>query len=118
MPIEYLQIVSVPVGNQDQAKDFYVRGLGWDLLSDEEYEQTRKSLATRVSHMLDTKRAGDLFELPDPKRRITGARAAERGPIAPAPPQPPHSPSPSPRTPATDMPPGYDDEGKPGRGSA
>ena len=38
MPIEYLQIVSVPVGNQDQAKDFYVRGLGWDLLSDEEYE--------------------------------------------------------------------------------
>jgi len=30
--------VSVPVRDQDQAKDFYVRGLGWDLLSDEEYE--------------------------------------------------------------------------------
>ena len=38
MPIEYLQIVSVPVRNQDQAKDFYVRDLGWDLLSDEGYE--------------------------------------------------------------------------------
>ena len=38
MPIEYLQIVSVPVRNQDQAKDFYVHGLGWDLLSDEGYE--------------------------------------------------------------------------------
>jgi predicted enzyme related to lactoylglutathione lyase len=30
MPIEYLQIVSVPVRNQDQAKDFYVHSLGWD----------------------------------------------------------------------------------------
>jgi len=38
MPIEYLQIVSVPVRDQDQAKGFYVHGLGWDLLSDEEYE--------------------------------------------------------------------------------
>jgi catechol 2,3-dioxygenase-like lactoylglutathione lyase family enzyme len=38
MPIEYLQIVSVPVSNQDRAKEFYVNGLGWDLLSDEEYE--------------------------------------------------------------------------------
>jgi catechol 2,3-dioxygenase-like lactoylglutathione lyase family enzyme len=38
MPIEYLQIVSVPVRNQDQAKHFYVHGLGWELLSDEGYE--------------------------------------------------------------------------------
>src|SRR6266700_4768669 len=38
MPIEYLQIVSVPVRDQDQAKGFYVHGLGWDLLSDEEYD--------------------------------------------------------------------------------
>jgi catechol 2,3-dioxygenase-like lactoylglutathione lyase family enzyme len=38
MPIEYLQIVSVPVSNQDQAKEFYVNGLGWDLLSDEGYQ--------------------------------------------------------------------------------
>jgi predicted enzyme related to lactoylglutathione lyase len=37
MPIEYLQIVSIPVRDQDQAKDFYVRGLGWDLPSDEGY---------------------------------------------------------------------------------
>jgi predicted enzyme related to lactoylglutathione lyase len=38
MPIEYLQIVSVPVRSQDQAKEFYVHGLGWELLSDEGYE--------------------------------------------------------------------------------
>lgn len=38
MPIEYLQIVSVPVSSQDQAREFYVSRLGWDLLSDEEYE--------------------------------------------------------------------------------
>ena len=38
MSIEYLQIVSVPVSSQDQAREFYVNGLGWDLLSDEGYE--------------------------------------------------------------------------------
>jgi predicted enzyme related to lactoylglutathione lyase len=38
MPIGYLQIVSVPVRSQDQAKQFYVHGLGWDLLSDGDYE--------------------------------------------------------------------------------
>lgn len=38
MPIEYLQIVSVPVSSQDRAKEFYVNGLGWDLLSDEGYD--------------------------------------------------------------------------------
>ncbi len=38
MPIEYLQIVSVPVRSQDQAKEFYGHGLGWELLSDEGYE--------------------------------------------------------------------------------
>lgn len=38
MPVEYLQIVSVPVSSQDRAREFYVQGLGWDLLSDEEYE--------------------------------------------------------------------------------
>jgi predicted enzyme related to lactoylglutathione lyase len=30
--------VSVPVSSQDHAKEFYVSGLGWDLLSDETYE--------------------------------------------------------------------------------
>jgi predicted enzyme related to lactoylglutathione lyase len=40
MPIEYLQIVSVPVSSQDRARQFYVHGLGWDLLSDERYELT------------------------------------------------------------------------------
>lgn len=37
MPIQYLQIVSVPVSNQDQAREFYVNGLGWDLMSDQSY---------------------------------------------------------------------------------
>ncbi|HEY3905548.1 MAG TPA: VOC family protein [Streptosporangiaceae bacterium] len=38
MPVQYLQIVSVPVSSQDQARDFYVNSLGWELLSDEGYE--------------------------------------------------------------------------------
>ena len=38
MPVEYLQIVSVPVSSQDRAREFYVQGLGWELLSDEGYE--------------------------------------------------------------------------------
>jgi catechol 2,3-dioxygenase-like lactoylglutathione lyase family enzyme len=38
MPIQCLQIVSVPVSDQDRARRFYVDGLGWDLLSDEVYE--------------------------------------------------------------------------------
>ena len=33
MPIEYLQIVSVPVKSQDPGQGIYVHGLGWDLLS-------------------------------------------------------------------------------------
>lgn len=44
MPIEYLQIVSVPVSDQDRAKDFYVNALQWDLLSDESYEMGGTSL--------------------------------------------------------------------------
>jgi catechol 2,3-dioxygenase-like lactoylglutathione lyase family enzyme len=36
MPVEYLQIVSVPVSSQDRAREFYVQGLGWELLSDED----------------------------------------------------------------------------------
>ena len=38
MPIEYLQIVSVPVSSQDRAMEFYVNRLGWELLSGEAYE--------------------------------------------------------------------------------
>jgi predicted enzyme related to lactoylglutathione lyase len=38
VPIEYLQIVSVPVGDQDRAREFYVNGLGWDLMSDDAYQ--------------------------------------------------------------------------------
>ena len=30
----------MPVSSQDQAREFYVHGLGWDLLSDEGYELT------------------------------------------------------------------------------
>ncbi len=48
----------------DHLRDAHARGE----ISTEEYEQTRKSMASRMSHVLDTKRAGGLFELPDPKR--------------------------------------------------
>jgi len=41
MPIEYVQIISVPVSSHDRAREFYVNGLGWDLLSDEAYELGR-----------------------------------------------------------------------------
>ena len=41
MSVEYLQMVSVPVSSQDQAREFYVHGLGWDLLSDEEWRPGR-----------------------------------------------------------------------------
>ena len=37
MPVESLQVVAVPVADQDRAKDFYVDVLGWDLLSDQSY---------------------------------------------------------------------------------
>ena len=40
-------------------------------ITDAEYDQARRSMASRVSHVLDTKRADGLFELPDPKRRLT-----------------------------------------------
>jgi hypothetical protein len=88
-------------------RDMHKRGE----ISTEEYEQTRRSIASRVSIMLDTKRSDGLFELPDPKRRIAGTRPTERGPIAPAQPQSPSSPAPPPAAP--DMPPGYDDHAAP-----
>jgi hypothetical protein len=53
MSVEYLQIVSVPVSSQDQAREFFVRGLGWDLLSDEEYE-----LGAGNSEAASSRRAG------------------------------------------------------------
>jgi hypothetical protein len=87
-------------------------------ISDAEYEQTRKSMASRLSHVMDTKRAGGLFELPDPKRRIS---RRDMGPIAPAPeprsdgfgpaPAPPARPPNQSDSPPDDAPPGYEDEG-------
>jgi len=34
MPIDHVQIVSIPVSDQDRARDFYVNALGWELVSD------------------------------------------------------------------------------------
>jgi uncharacterized membrane protein len=87
-------------------------------ISDAEYEQTRKSIASRVSVMLDTKRSDGLFELPEPKRRLSRPDAPGPGPIAPAPDRTSPNPPPPPAKPPTDMPPGYDDEGKPRWGTA
>lgn len=74
-------------------------------ISDAEYEQTRKAMASRVSQILDTKRAGGLFELPDPKRR------PPRPAPNPASPKTPDSTSPGPGT--SHAPPGYDLAGEP-----
>jgi hypothetical protein len=85
----------------EQLREMHGRGE----ISDAEYEQTRKSMASRLSHVMDTKRAGGLFELPDPKRRIS---RREMGPIAPAP-----SPSPlrEPERQRDGAPPGYGPDG-------
>ncbi|HMN40644.1 MAG TPA: SHOCT domain-containing protein [Phycisphaerales bacterium] len=92
-------------------RDMHARGE----ISTDEYEQTRRSIASRVSVMLDTERSDGLFELPDPKRRIAGVRPAARGPIAP----PRAAPAPPPGTPPVpDLPPGYDDPGASNAGSA
>lgn len=50
----------------EHLRDAHARGE----ISSEEYEGTRKSMASRLSQQMDTKRSGGLFELPDPKRPI------------------------------------------------
>jgi catechol 2,3-dioxygenase-like lactoylglutathione lyase family enzyme len=35
MPISHVQIFSIPVADQDRARDFYVKTLGFELLEDE-----------------------------------------------------------------------------------
>lgn len=34
MPIDHIQIVSIPVSDQDRARDFYVNVLDWELVAD------------------------------------------------------------------------------------
>ncbi|WP_426506199.1 VOC family protein [Dactylosporangium sp. McL0621] len=34
MPIDHVQIVSIPVTDQDRARDFYINALDWELISD------------------------------------------------------------------------------------
>jgi catechol 2,3-dioxygenase-like lactoylglutathione lyase family enzyme len=41
MAIQYLQILAIPVSDQERAKHFYVDVLGWDLLSDESYRDPK-----------------------------------------------------------------------------
>ena len=79
-------------------------------MSDAEYEQARKSIASRVSTMLDTKRAGGLFELPDPKRRPARPGAANTSAQLDS----GASSHPMPANPSTlRAPPGYDLTGEP-----
>ena len=77
-------------------------------MTDAEYEQARKSIASRVSQVLDTKRAGGLFELPAPKRRPARPDSAGRSPDKSA--QPSGTTS---RSPEIRAPPGYDLTGQP-----
>jgi predicted enzyme related to lactoylglutathione lyase len=41
MPIDHVQIVSIPVSDQDRARDFYVNALGWELVSDNDEGERR-----------------------------------------------------------------------------
>ena len=88
----------------EHLRDAHARGE----MSDAEYEQARKSIASRVSQVLDTKRAGGLFELPNPKRRP--ARPISPQLSADEPPKPALASPPSPEIRA---PPGYDLTGAP-----
>ncbi|WP_432829022.1 VOC family protein [Dactylosporangium sp. CA-092794] len=48
MPIDHVQIVSIPVSDQDRARDFYVNALDWELVSDNaEGEQRWVEVAPR-----------------------------------------------------------------------
>lgn len=91
----------------DHLRDAHARGE----ISTEEYEQTRKSMASRMSHVLDTKRAGGLFELPDPKRPTKRPISKVGMPFGPD-----STESAAPPCPETDelrAPPGYDLTGQP-----
>ena len=91
----------------DHLRDAHARGE----ITNEEYEQTRKSMASRMSHVLDTKRAGGLFELPDPKRPSKRPASRFGAPFKPADPNPvaPSLPDPD----GLRAPPGYDLTGQP-----
>ena len=75
-------------------------------ITDAEYDQARRSMASRVSHVLDTKRADGLFELPDPKRRLPRPSPPNTGQSEPA------ASGDSSGTPLQ-APPGYDLTGEP-----
>ena len=91
----------------DHLRDAHVRGD----VSTEEYEQTRKSMASRMSHVLDTKRAGGLFELPDPKRPTKRPVSKVGAPFEEADALP--GTVPRPETSDLRAPPGYDLTGQP-----
>ncbi len=91
----------------EQLRDAHARGE----ISTDEYEQTRKSMASRLSHVMDTKRGGGLFELPDPKRP-TKRPASKFGAPNLYPDATPQS-TPGPETGELRAPPGYDLTGQP-----
>lgn len=91
----------------EQLRDAHARGE----ISTEEYEQARKSMASRLSHVMDTKRGAGLFELPDPKRP-TKRPASKFGAPNLFPGEVPQSPT-SPETGELRAPPGYDLTGRP-----
>ena len=98
--LEAQNAANVSASLMEQLRDMHKRGE----ISDAEYEQTRRSMASRVSQMLDTKRSEGLFELPDPKRRIrpSAMRPADRIDATDAPAQG-----------TRQAPPGYDLTGEP-----
>jgi hypothetical protein len=90
----------------EHLRDAHARGE----ITDAEYEQARKSMASRVSQVMDTKRGGGLFELPEPKRRLRPASSFGK-PFDASAVEPPSSTGPG--TDELRAPPGYDLTGAP-----
>jgi hypothetical protein len=90
----------------EHLRDAHARGE----ISDAEYEQARKSMASRLSQVMDTKRGAGLFELPDPKRPHKRPASRVNAPF-----QRPQTPSPASEPSADELraPPGYDLTGQP-----
>jgi predicted enzyme related to lactoylglutathione lyase len=71
MAIDYLQILLIPVSDQEKAKRFYVDILGWDLLSDESYSTPQGNL--RWLEVRPKKGQTAISLIPDDETRKAGS---------------------------------------------
>jgi predicted enzyme related to lactoylglutathione lyase len=89
MPIDHVQIVSIPVTDQDRARDFYINALDWELVSDNDegdrrwvevapkHGQTSFTLVTWFESMPAGSLRGIVLDTDDIER--TYEELAERG---------------------------------------